>query len=59
MSIAQNLKNSQVDVLEFDDFLSGVKAIFSGEDPAVSVEEGNKVLQEFFEKIYPTLVGDK
>ena len=50
MSIAQNLKNSQVDVLEFDDFLSGVKVIFSGEDPAVDVEEGNKVLQEFFEK---------
>jgi FKBP-type peptidyl-prolyl cis-trans isomerase FklB len=50
MSIAQNLKNSQVDVLEFDDFLSGVKAIFSGEDPVVDVEEGNKVLQEFFER---------
>lgn len=50
MSIAQNLKNSQVDVLEFDDFISGVKAIFSREDPAVDVEEGNKVLQEFFEK---------
>ena len=50
MSIAQNLKNSQVDVLEFDDFISGVKVIFSGEDPAVDVEEGNKVLQEFFEK---------
>ncbi len=50
MSIAQNLKNSHIDVLEFDDFLSGVKAIFSGEDPAVDVEEGNKVLQEFFDK---------
>jgi len=50
MSIAQNLKNSHIDVLEFDDFLSGVKAIFSGEDPVVGVEEGNKVLQEFFDK---------
>ena len=50
MSIAQNLINSGVKTLEFDDLLSGVKSVFSGEDPAVSVEEGNKVLQEFFEK---------
>lgn len=50
MSIAQNLINSGVKTLEFKDFLSGVKAIFSGEDPAVDAEEGNKVLQEFFEK---------
>lgn len=50
MSIAQNLINSGVVNLEFDDFLSGVKSVFSGEDPAVSVDEGNKVLHEFFEK---------
>lgn len=50
MSIAQNLINSGVETLEFDDFLSGVKSVFSGEDPAVDVDEGNKVLHEFFEK---------
>ena len=50
MSIAQNLINSGVETLEFEDFISGVKVIFSGEDPAVDAEEGNKVLQEFFEK---------
>lgn len=50
MSIAQNLINSGVETLEFDDFLSGVKSVFSGDDPAVDVDEGNKVLHEFFEK---------
>lgn len=50
MSIAQNLINSGVKTLEFDDFLSGVKSVFSGDDPAVDVDEGNKVLHEFFEK---------
>ena len=50
MSLGQNLQASGVDSLEFDDFLSGVKVIFSGEDPQVSVEYGNQILQTFFEK---------
>ena len=50
ISLAQNLQASGVDSLEFDDFLSGVKVIFSGENPQVSVEYGNQILQTFFEK---------
>ena len=50
MSLGQNLQASGVDSLEFDDFLSGVKVIFSGEDPQVSVEYGNQILQTFFDK---------
>lgn len=48
MSIAQNLINSGVVDLNFDDFKNGVKVIYTNETPEVSPEEGNKVLEEFF-----------
>ena len=47
MSLGQSLQASGVDSLEFDDFLSGVKVIFSGEDPKISAEQGNQILQAF------------
>lgn len=50
MSLGQSLQASGVDSLEFDDFLSGVKVIFSGEDPQISAEYGNQILQTFFDK---------
>lgn len=50
MSLGQSLQASGVDSLEFDDFLSGVKVIFSGEDPQISAEQGNQILQTFFDK---------
>ena len=50
MSLGQSLQASGVDSLEFDDFLSGVKVIFSGENPKISAEQGNQILQTFFDK---------
>ena len=50
MSLGQSLQASGVDSLEFDDFLSGVKVIFSGEDPQISAEYGNQILRTFFDK---------
>ena len=50
LSIGQNLIKAGVDNIEFDDFLSGVKVIFSGEDSAISLEYGNQILQTYFEK---------
>ena len=47
MSLGQSLQASGVDSLEFDDFLSGVKVIFSGENPKISAEQGNQILQAF------------
>ena len=47
MSLGQNLQASGVDSLEFDDFLSGVKVVFSGEEPEISAEQGNQILQAF------------
>lgn len=50
LSIGQNLINAGVDNIEFEDFLKGVQVIFSGEDPAISLEYGNQILQTYFEK---------
>ena len=47
MSLGQSLQSSGVDSLEFDDFLSGVKVIYSGEKPEISSEQGNQILQAF------------
>ena len=47
MSLGQSLQASGVDSLEFDDFLSGVKVIYSGEKPEISSEQGNQILQAF------------
>ena len=45
MSLRQTLQASGVDSLEFDDFLSGEKVIFSGENPKISAEQGNPIIQ--------------
>ena len=50
MSLGQSLQSSGVDSLEFDDFLSGVKVIFSGDEPQISTEYGNQILRTFFDK---------
>ena len=50
MSLGQSLQSSGVDSLEFDDFLSGVKVIFSGDEPQISAEYGNQILKTFFDK---------
>ena len=47
MSLGQSLQASGVDSLEFDDFLSGVKVIYSGENPEISAEQGNHILPTF------------
>lgn len=51
LSIGQNLLNSGVEELSFDDFLSGVKASFSDAEPEISAEEGNQILKTFFDKV--------
>ena len=48
MSIGQNLLNSGVVDLNFDDFKNGIKVIYTNETPEITPEEGNKVLEEFF-----------
>lgn len=51
LSIGQNLLNSGVEELSFDDFLSGVKVSFSDAEPEISAEQGNQILKTFFDNV--------
>lgn len=51
MSIGQNLTGAGVKEINYDDFIKGVKVIFDGTDPAISVDYANQVLKTYFEKV--------
>lgn len=51
MSIAHNMLSSGVKDVVFDDFAAGLKAVLSGEKPAVSFEEASGLLDKYFEEI--------
>lgn len=51
MSIAHNLLQSGVKTLNIDDFAAGLKAIMTGTEPALSVEEAGDALQAFFAEL--------
>lgn len=48
MSIAHNMLHSGVKDLQFDDFAAGIKAILTGEMPALSIEEAGDILDKYF-----------
>ena len=50
MSIAQSLAQSSVQKLDYEDFKNGVKDSLEGAKPALSMEEANSVLNDFFAK---------
>ena len=50
MEIAQNLKKAGVESLEYKDFASGLTAIFENTEKVMTVEEGEKIMNEYFEK---------
>lgn len=51
MSIANNMLQSGVSEIVFEDFAAAVKTMLAGEKTALSYEEAGKVLNEFFEKV--------
>lgn len=51
MSIAHNMMQSGVNRLEFDDFTTGLKAVMTGAEPALSFEEAGNALEEFFNSL--------
>ena len=51
MSLGQSLASSGIKDVNFDDFLSGVKAMVLNEKTAISADEGNAILQEYFEEL--------
>ena len=48
MSIARNLKASDMNSINYDDFVNGLKSVFENVPPAMSLEEANQLLQEHF-----------
>ena len=51
MSIGQSLAGSGIKDVNFEDFLSGVKAMFLNEKTAISPDEGNTILQKYFDEL--------
>lgn len=48
MNIASNLKSSGVDTIDFEEFNTGLKAIFNGEATRMNTEDANQMLQDYF-----------
>ena len=51
MSIAHNMMSSGIKEVNFDDFAAGVKAVLTGEQPAVSFEEAGQLLDKYFAEL--------
>ena len=48
MSIAHNMLSSGVKDFKFEDFTAGLKAVLTGDEPAVPFDEAGKLLDKFF-----------
>jgi len=51
MSIAHNMLHSGVREISYEDFTSAIKAILSGEKPALSLEEASQILDDYFKEL--------
>lgn len=51
MSIAHNMLSSGIKEVAFDDFAAGVKAVLTGEEPAVSFQEAGQLLDKYFAEL--------
>ncbi len=51
MMIAQNMMQSGIAVENFEDFAAGVKALMTGEAPAVPVQEAGPILEKYFAEL--------
>lgn len=51
MSIAHNMMSSGVKEISFDDFVAGLKATITGQEPAISYEEASKLLDKYFQEL--------
>ena len=48
MSIAHNMISSGIKEVSFPDFVDGLKAVLTGETPAVPFEEAGRILDKYF-----------
>ncbi len=48
LSMGNNFRSSGIDKLNFEDFAAGVKAVFTGETPAMTYDEAKEEIRKFF-----------
>jgi FKBP-type peptidyl-prolyl cis-trans isomerase FklB len=48
MNLAQNLKASGIETIEYSEFTKGLEAAFEGKETQMSADEANQTLQQFF-----------
>ncbi|MBS2211433.1 FKBP-type peptidyl-prolyl cis-trans isomerase [Carboxylicivirga mesophila] len=48
MNLAQNLKASGIETIEYAEFTKGLEAAFEGKETQMSADEANQTLQQFF-----------
>lgn len=51
MSLAQNMINQGVEKIQFEDFLDGIKTVYLNRNPKIDVNEGNRLLKNYFDTI--------
>jgi FKBP-type peptidyl-prolyl cis-trans isomerase FklB len=51
MNLAQNLKASGIETIEYAEFTKGLEAAFEGKETQMSADEANQTLQQFFTEL--------
>ena len=57
LSLGQNMASSGVKTIEYDDLVAGMKAIMNKEQPAISFDEAQEVLNTFFSELEAQVAG--
>lgn len=51
MSVGYSLANQDLDTINIDEFLTGLKAVFSKEETRIQPQQANQVIQSFLEEV--------
>ena len=54
LSLGQNMRSSGVKQLDYNDLTAGIKAVMDGNKPAISYQEAQEVLDDFFDNLKAT-----
>lgn len=57
LSIAHNLKNAGIDKMEISSFNQAIEDIFASKEPAISAQEAQQVLNDYFNKLQDEKFG--
>ena len=57
LSIGQNFRASGFDEINFEDFLSGVRDVYNQSEPAMSYDEAQTIINEYFQEVQKKAVA--